>query len=207
MKFFILNQYGEIIGQALHDQVVLSEGERLWEMAKGEPPVNLDRLKARKIEEIKAAVRQKLEEDAWRIERARERLELGAAGETPEQVLGQREAIRRYGNALEQRVVHCEDRDEIKRIIPDFAQLDSVTAHKITPLAFARRFSPTELLAIYAARDSQPQLAAYCDLVMMARDIDLTDPTVQEETRALEAAGILKEGRAAEILAFGEAHD
>lgn len=75
---------------------------------------------------------------------------------------------------------------------------------RITKLAFRSRFTSTERAAItYAAKQATPQGAAvqsYLDDTQAATFIDLSRPETRAGVQALEAAGLIAAGRAAQIL-------
>jgi len=74
---------------------------------------------------------------------------------------------------------------------------------KITHVAFLKRFTAEERVAIRAAGEQSPAINDYLELLKAAgADVDLTDPITAQGLQALEAAGLLDEGRAAEILAL-----
>lgn len=74
----------------------------------------------------------------------------------------------------------------------------------VTKLAFRQRFTAAERAAItYAARQSSPTAAgiqSYLDDVQAATYIDLERADTRAGVQALESAGLLASGRAAEIL-------
>jgi hypothetical protein len=72
----------------------------------------------------------------------------------------------------------------------------------ITQLAFMRRFTDAERLAIRAAAKSSPQVEDYLDLLSKSQDVTLTDELTVAGVQALEAAGLIAAGRAVEILAL-----
>jgi hypothetical protein len=72
----------------------------------------------------------------------------------------------------------------------------------ITRLAFLNRFTADERIAIRAAAAQSPAIADYLAMLDAAQDVDLTDARTIGGANALEAAGLIGEGRAAEILAL-----
>lgn len=70
----------------------------------------------------------------------------------------------------------------------------------ITALAFRRRFTPAEKLAITAAAQSNPALRLWLDDSIAAQQVDLLDPEAVAGMGALVAAGLLSEERKAQIL-------
>lgn len=73
---------------------------------------------------------------------------------------------------------------------------------QITKLAFLNRFTPEERIAVRAAVAQSPAIHDYMEMLDAAQDVDLTDARTIGGVQALEAAGLLAEGRAGEILAL-----
>ncbi len=71
----------------------------------------------------------------------------------------------------------------------------------ITKLSFLNRFTTTETATILAASDSVPAIRVYLFKLQLAESLDLCDAETIAGVNALEAAGLLAIGRAAEILA------
>ncbi|SNS53019.1 hypothetical protein SAMN06295912_108110 [Sphingomonas laterariae] len=69
----------------------------------------------------------------------------------------------------------------------------------ITPLAYQRRFSQAERIAIRASDNAA--VIDWRELAALASEIDLTDADVVAGTNYLETLGLIGTGRAAEILA------
>ncbi|MFN4149287.1 MAG: hypothetical protein ACK4E4_07055, partial [Rhodocyclaceae bacterium] len=74
-------------------------------------------------------------------------------------------------------------------------------ATPLTKLAFMNRFTMEELAAIYAAAKTDVRVEVWMDKLKLAEFIDLADTRTQDGVNNLEAAGLIAEGRAAEILA------
>lgn len=72
----------------------------------------------------------------------------------------------------------------------------------ITKLAFLNRMTADERIAIRAAAAQSPAIHDYMAMLDAAQDVDLTDPRTIGGVQALEAAGLIGEGRAAVILAL-----
>jgi hypothetical protein len=72
----------------------------------------------------------------------------------------------------------------------------------ITKLAFLNRFAAEERIGIRAAAAQSPAIADYLAMLDAAQDVDLTDARTIGGANALEAAGLIGEGRAAAILAL-----
>jgi len=79
---------------------------------------------------------------------------------------------------------------------------DAVPAvsRRITKLAFRNRFTDLEKLALYTAAESSVQLRVYLDDLAAAEFVDLDYGATVAGVQALEVAGIIGAGRAAEIL-------
>jgi hypothetical protein len=73
---------------------------------------------------------------------------------------------------------------------------------RLTKLAFLNRFTPDERIGIRTAAQSSPAIADYLAMLDAAQDVDLTDARTIGGANALEAAGLIGEGRAAAILAL-----
>lgn len=72
----------------------------------------------------------------------------------------------------------------------------------ITKLAFLNRLTAEERIGIRAAAAQSPAIHDYLAMLEAAQDVDLTDSRTIGGVQALEAAGLIGEGRAAEILAL-----
>jgi hypothetical protein len=85
----------------------------------------------------------------------------------------------------------------------EFIDGDYPTPVIVTPLThkqFMDRFTDSELAAIMTAAKSSIELELWFKRFEMAQDILLTDPQTIAGVNALEAAGLIAEGRATEIL-------
>lgn len=78
---------------------------------------------------------------------------------------------------------------------------DPVVVLPLTKLAFIDRFTDAELLAIREAAKTSPEVELWLWRFERAEDISLSDERTVAGVQGLEAAGLLAEGRAAEILA------
>jgi hypothetical protein len=72
----------------------------------------------------------------------------------------------------------------------------------ITKLAFLNRMTSSERIGIREAAKVSPAIHDYMAMLDAAQDVDLTDPRTIGGVQALEGAGLIGEGRAAEILAL-----
>ena len=151
---------------------------------------------------IKSKASDMIDSLQWRIERAKERTDIGADGESVGDVLREREAIRRASNRAEAYIESLEDAAEARQY--HFAVLSSDYPYNsvVTRLSFMRRFTDTERQAIRAARDSgdSQDLLDFWELLQLATSINLNDPDIQAGVHMLEQAGLIGEGRADEIL-------
>lgn len=158
--------------------------------------------KSARIAEIKRQASEAITALQWRIERAQERDRLGLPGETVEEVLLEREAIRRASNRCEAEINAAQDIAAVQVVQFAVTEADRATPQRLTRLEFLRRFTDEEMQAIVAAADASPALKAALLKWQTAEGIVLTDPATVAGVQALEIAGLIGEGRAAEILAI-----
>lgn len=78
----------------------------------------------------------------------------------------------------------------------------SYVVTNVTKLAFLNRFTAEERIGIRTAAQSNVAIADYLAMLDAAQDVDLTDARTIGGVRALEAAGLIAAGRAAQILAL-----
>lgn len=72
----------------------------------------------------------------------------------------------------------------------------------LSKVAYLKRFTQAERIAIRSAAKVSPQVNDYIEMLNAAADVvHLEDPITAEGLQALETAGLLAAGRAAEILA------
>lgn len=71
---------------------------------------------------------------------------------------------------------------------------------KLTKIQFADRFTAQELAGIYTAAKENVLVEIFLDKMKMVEFIDLSDVRTIEGVMSLEAAGLIAEGRASEIL-------
>lgn len=74
------------------------------------------------------------------------------------------------------------------------------TKRLLTRLAFRNRFTPAEKVALYTAAESSVQIKIYLDDLAAATFVDPERPDTIAGVQALETAGVIGAGRAAEIL-------
>lgn len=181
--------------EAYRDHAVLIDGKLTIQVA------SFALLKAGSI---KAAATSQIDAMAWRLDRARERDTIGAEGETVTEVLTARESIRRAASRAEAEVMQLTTADEVAGYSWEVTPADIPVPTRMTIYAFLRRFTNDEAVAIDLASYGETAEAAgvrrYTSLVTNARTIDLSLAELRDGVNALEATGILAEGRATEIL-------
>jgi len=85
--------------------------------------------------------------------------------------------------------------------VPDGAVIGgSVPGYKITRLAFKKRMTDAERIAVRGAAAVNDTIYDFMDLLSDATYVDLEDPETVAGVAALEGAGLLGAGRASEIL-------
>jgi len=77
----------------------------------------------------------------------------------------------------------------------------AVVDRTITPYALKARMTAAERIGIRTVAKSSAEVEDFQDMLDSARIIDLDDPALAGGLAALEAAGLLAAGRAAEVLA------
>lgn len=88
-----------------------------------------------------------------------------------------------------------------QRLVPDTSGFTAEAPRKITQYAFRSRFTGAEKIAIYTAAESSVQVRIWLDDLAAASFVDLDYPATVAGVQALEAGGLIGEGRAAAILA------
>lgn len=162
--------------------------------------VALARAKTARIAEIKRQAQANITALAWRIERAQERDRLGLPGETVEQVLIEREAIRRASNRCESEIEAAQDVAAVQAVQFAVTEADRAIPQRLTRLQFLSRFTDEEMQSIVAAADASPALKAALLKWQASEGIVLTDPATIAGVQALEIAGLIAPGRAEAIL-------
>ena len=150
---------------------------------------------------IKAEAARLIEATDWKLARAREREAAGwATLAEVDAVLAEREAIRRSSNAAESAVDALTDVGSVQTFT---WSIDVAVAapRRLTHKGFSDRFTDAEMQAILAAAETNAALKTWWEKFKLARDINLDDPATQGGVQALEIAGLIGEGRAAEVLA------
>ena len=160
----------------------------------------LERAKAARKARIKAEAARLIEATDWKLARACEREAAGwAALAEVDAVLAEREAIRRSSSAAEADVDALTDVGSVQTFT---WSIDVAVAapRRLTHKGFSDRFTDAEMQAILAACQANAALNAWWEKFKLARDINLDDPATQGGVQALEIAGLIGEGRAAEVL-------
>lgn len=160
----------------------------------------LERAKAARKARIKAEAARLIEATDWKLARAREREAAGwAALAEVDAVLAEREAIRRSSSAAEADVDALTDVGSVQTFT---WSIDVAVAapRRLTHKGFSDRFTDAEMQAILAACQANAALNAWWEKFKLARDINLDDPATQGGVQALAIAGLIGEGRAAEVL-------
>jgi len=160
----------------------------------------LARLKQTRITEVKQQAAAAIEALSWRLERARERGILGVAGESEAQVLREREAIRAASNRAEALVAAALDEAAVAAVALAVGDGDSPAGSTVSRIDLLRRFTSEEMTAIVAASKTDAAIAAMLMMWQVVDVVYLPAPETIAGVQALEAAGLIGEGRAAEIL-------
>lgn len=150
---------------------------------------------------IKAEAARLIEATDWKLARAREREAAGwATLAEVDVVLAEREAIRRSSNAAELAVDALTDVASAQAFAWS-VDVPVAAPRRLTHQQFLVRFSDAEMQAILAAQAAQPAVAAWLEKFRLAGYVNLLDPATVAGVQALEIAGLLGSGRAAEVLA------
>lgn len=172
-----------------------------YDEATGKAVFSLAGAKARRIAAIKAEAAAHLAASAWKLQRASEREKAGwlqladvAA------VLAEREAVRRSSDAAEAAVLALTDVAAVRAFTwaPDAVAVPA--PRLLTHERFIQRFTPAEWEAMTAAARANPAMDAWMRRFTLATFVNLDDPATAAGVQALEMAGILAAGRAAEVL-------
>ena len=160
----------------------------------------LERAKAARKARIKAEATRLIEATDWKLARAREREAAGwATLAEVDAVLVEREAIRRSSNAAEAAVDALTDVGSVQTFTWSI-DVPVAAPRRLTHKGFSDRFTDAEMQAILAAAEANAALKTWWEKFKLASDINLDDPATQGGVQALEIAGLIGEGRAAEVL-------
>lgn len=177
------------------DALVYEEGELRIDAA-----ARLTRLKQQRIAEVKQQAAAAIEALSWRLERARERAMLGLPGETEAQLWREREAIRRASDRVEGEIDAAADGVSVAAVPFAVTVEDQPPLQALARIDLLRRFTAAEMTAIQQAATSNPAIGVILMLWQAVSVVYLTAPETIAGVQALEAAGLIGEGRAAEIL-------
>lgn len=86
------------------------------------------------------------------------------------------------------------------RLLPEPETVVPAKPTTLTKLEYMNRFTDAELAGIYTAAKTVIAVEVWLEKFKLATDINLTDQRTIDGLHALEDAGLLAEGRAAEIL-------
>lgn len=164
---------------------------------------DIDAIKANKVNAIKQQAAQLINDTEWQLQRATERDALGIAAiesETPSSVLSYREAIRCASNRIEDELKNIDDIDVINNITLEVKDEDYPNMKVLTHLQFLRRFTSEERVAINIAKDTNPTIADYMQMLNIAKFINIADEDVIAGVNALALAGVITKTRAKVIL-------
>lgn len=150
---------------------------------------------------VKAEAARRIAALAWRTERARERELLQLGGETLGEVLAAREAIRRASNRLEAAIMAAADPVELDGLVFDVLPEDAAPVRLSTRREFLARLAAPEMEAILTAAKTDTAIEILLLRWETAERINIDSPATAAALAALETAGLLAAGRAAEILA------
>lgn len=218
MKIIIETSTGRVLGQtpdASYSRagVILTDPPEGFDMTQADewqwdgsrlahdPMAALPRARASRIAQIRRDAAAAIEAMGWRIERAKEREQLGLPGETVNAVLLEREAIRRASSRCEAEIAAALEPAAVDAVLFVVTEADRATPERVTRLQFLSRFTEAEMAAIVHAADQSPALKAALLKWQTADGIVLTDAATIGGVNALEMLGLLTAGRAAEILA------
>lgn len=150
---------------------------------------------------VKAEAARLISASDWKLARARER-EAAGWGDLAavDAVLAEREAVRRSSDAAEAAIDALTDVASVRGFTWS-VDVAVPVPRRLTPKAFSDRFTEAEMQALLAAAGSNVALMTWWEKFKLAQDINLDDPATQSGVQALEIAGLLSAGRAAEVLA------
>lgn len=177
-----------------------------WAWADGaltrDPVLALSRARSARIAAIKQEAAALLEASAWRVQRVQERELAGFASLADvAAVLAERESVRRSSDAAEAAVTALTDMAAVQAFTwaPDAVTVQA--PRLLTHEQFIQRFSPSEWEALTNAARVNAPMDAWMRRLSHANFVNLDDPATQAGVQALEMAGLLLPGRAAEVLA------
>ncbi|POZ60169.1 hypothetical protein [Chromobacterium alticapitis] len=167
---------------------------------KQDKAAQLSQAKSGRKARVKAEAARLIEATAWKLERARER-ETAGWGTLAEvdAALAEREAIRRSSNAAEQALEALTDVASVQAFAWS-VDVQVAAPRRLTHKQFMARFSDAEIQAMLKSFSDNSPLRTWWERFSLASDISLDDPATQTGVQALEDAGLIGKGRAAEVL-------
>ena len=166
-----------------------------------DPSAALRRAQDLRIAQVKRSASEQIDALAWRMERARERDELGLPGESVNDVLLAREAIRRASNRVELEIMIAPDIDTVSSAAFAVTEADRTSSQVSSRLSFINRFTDAEMIGMVTAARASPAIEAFLLKWQVASNVSVSNPITQGGVQTLEVAGLIGPGRAAEILA------
>lgn len=107
--------------------------------------------------------------------------------------------VNEYGDRV--KVTIFDSGHVVRELIPAVEDALTVRQTTLSKLDYMNRFTDAELASIYNAAKSSVAIEVWLEKFKLATEINLDDPRTIAGVQALEAAGMLTAGRAAEILA------
>lgn len=216
MKYFITEDLnnGPVIGTASqafpgYNSAPIPEtanADKFWwyELVGGVVSVNAEiaipEARAERIVHIKEEAFTKIAALDWKLERAREREDASWESlEAVNEVLAERESIRRSSDAAEVAVNGLTNLDDILNFQWEVSVQVSAP-RRVTRQQFLDRLTSEETADIIEAAQTSSSIAAWILRLENADFVNLDDPAVLMAMEALEIAGLIVPGRAQEIV-------
>lgn len=162
------------------------------------------RAKEIRIAGIKQEAAELIAATDWRLQRAKEREEAGWASlAAVDEILMQREAIRRSSDAAEAQVQALTTTAEVEAFTWEVAEAVSAP-HRVTHAAFLdalEALGEEVIPTILAAVESNPALKKWWTYFDKAQVISASDPRLESGLTGLEIAGVLPAGGAQSVIA------
>ncbi|ADU99025.1 hypothetical protein [Alicycliphilus denitrificans] len=163
--------------------------------------LSLAGVQAQRVAAIKQEAAALIAATDWRLQRAREREQAGWMHVADvAAVLAEREAIRRSSNAAEAAVLQLTDPAAVQAFTWAPTDVAVLAPRLLTHEQLIQRFTDAEWQTMTEAARGNAAMDAWMRRFTLASVINLDDPATQAGVQALEIAGILAPGRAAEIL-------
>ena len=161
----------------------------------------LAKAKAARKARIKIEAQTLIEATDWKLQRAKEREAAGwATLAEVNAVLAERESIRQSSNTAEAAVESMTDAASVTAFAWSVST-NIATPRLLTHRQFMVRFTNAELQALLTVVAGSVAVRVWWEQYQAAENVNLDDPETRAGVTALESAGILSAGRAAEILA------